>query len=220
MIPVIAAHGIGPDARFFTRQVEGLVPRPVIGFNMPGYGGTPGIGSLTFPALAESLAAAVDDAGGSAHLCGHSMGGMIALELAATRPELCRSLILCNTTPAFGGRDDSFRDAFVSARLAPLDSGLSMAEVAQSAMASMCGAETSASDIAFLADVMAQTPEPAYRSAIECLVTFNRRDALETLSMPVLCIGGTDDQAAPARTMERMAEKIPGAQCHILPGGH
>lgn len=219
MTPIIAAHGIGPNARFFARQAHGLAPRPLIGFDMPGYGDS-APAPMTFPGLAERLAAAVSETGAAAHVCGHSMGGMIALELAATRPELVRSLILCNTTPAFGGRDDSFKTQFVSARLAPLDEGRTMAEIARPSMASSVGKDADPADIDFLATLMAETPEQAYRHAIECLVTFNQRDALEGLTMPVLCIGGTDDQAAPARTMEKMAAKIPDARCHILPGGH
>ena len=169
---------------------------------------------------AAKLAAEIEATGGPAHLCGHSMGGMVVLELAATRPELCRSLILCNTTPAFGGKDDTFKREFVSARLAPLENGKTMAEMAPASVRGMSGDETAQADLDFMADLMAQTPEAAYRAAIECLVTFDRRAALEGLIMPVLLIGGENDPASPAKTMQRMAEKIPDAECHILPGGH
>jgi pimeloyl-ACP methyl ester carboxylesterase len=148
------------------------------------------------------------------------MGGMVALELGATRPDGLASLILCNTTPAFGGRDDSFRREFVGARLGPLDAGQSMAEIAPAQARAACGPDAQPEDVAFIAGLMAETPEATYRAAIECLVTFDRRDALERLDLPVLMIGGEEDTASPARSMERMAAKIRGAELHILPGGH
>ena len=157
---------------------------------------------------------------GAVHLLGHSMGGMVALELAATRPDGLASLILCNTTPAFGGRDDSFRREFVGARLGPLDAGQSMAEIAPAQARAACGPDASAEDVAFIAGLMAETPEQTYRAALECLVTFDRRDALERLDLPVLMIGAERDTASPARSMEKMATKIRGAELHILPGGH
>ncbi len=218
--PLFCLHGIGLDARFFAHQQSGLAPRPVMGINMPGFGGAPFSGTMTFPALADAVARAIAETGDPAHVMGHSMGGMVALELAATRPELVRSLIFCNTTPAFGGRDDSFKQAFVSARLAPLDAGRTMAEIAPATIAAMCGQGTSAQDIDMMAGLMAETPEAAYRAAIDCLVTFDRRSALGALNLPALMIAGEDDQAAPAKTMQRMADKVAGADCHILPGGH
>jgi len=213
--PLFACHGIGMDARFFDRQAE---VRPIHGFNMPGFGGT-APAALRFDGLAQSLADQIDAEGGRAHVMGHSMGGMVALELAATQPQKVASLILCNTTPAFGGRDDSFRRAFVSARLAPLEAGGTMADVAKGLRA-MCGPQASARDICFLQGLASELPEAAYRHAIACLVTFDRRDALADLRMPVVLIGGEDDQAAPAKTMRKMADQIAGADCHILPGGH
>ena len=218
MTPLYACHGIGMHSGFFARQQAALAPRDVIPVNMPGFGTTPFAGAYGFPDLAQNLADATGD--NPAHVIGHSMGGMVALELAATRPEKIESLILCNTTPAFGGKDDTFKKQFVSARLKPLEDGKTMAEMAPASVRAMSAPETSAADVDFMAALMAETPEQAYRAAIECLVTFDRRTALEGLSMPVLLIGGEDDQAAPAKTMRRMAEKIPGAECHILPGGH
>jgi pimeloyl-ACP methyl ester carboxylesterase len=227
MRPLMCVHGIGTHGGTFARQIRGLEPRRVVGLDLPGYGGTPLDGPMTFPRLAAHVARAVDaergaegGAAGGVHLLGHSMGGMVALELAATRPRGLASLILCNTTPAFGGRDDSFRREFVGARLGPLDAGHSMAEIAPAQARAALGPDASAEDVAFVAGLMAETPEATYRAAIECLVTFDRRAALERLDLPVLMIGAENDTASPARSMERMAGKIRGAELHILPGGH
>ena len=218
MTPLFACHGIGMHSGFFARQAEALAPRALVPVNMPGFGGAAFSGTYGFQDLAQNLAATIGDEPG--HVIGHSMGGMVALELAATQPDKIKSLILCNTTPAFGGKDDSFKKQFVAARLKPLEDGKTMAEMAPASVRLMSAPDTPPRDLDFMADLMAETPEQAYRAAIECLVTFDRRAAQEHLAMPVLLIGGEDDQAAPAKTMRRMAEKIPGAECHILAGGH
>ena len=218
MTPLYACHGIGMHSGFFARQEATLSPRKIVHVNMPGFGGATFSGSYGFPDLARNLGDAIGHEPGN--VIGHSMGGMVALELASTRPEKIRSLILCNTTPAFGGKDDTFKKQFVAARLKPLEDGKTMAEMAPASVRLMSAPDTPPRDLDFMADLMAQTPEAAYRAAIECLVTFDRRSALEGLTIPVLLIGGEDDQAAPAKTMRRMAEKIPGAECYILPGGH
>ena len=220
MTPIYACHGIGMHSGFFDRQAAALAPRPVVHVNMPGFGGEPLHGPTSFPDLATALAEKISAGGAPAHVMGHSMGGMVAQELAATRPELVRSLILCNTTPAFGGRDDTFKQQFVSARLAPLENGKTMAQMAPASVRGMSGPDTADEDLTFMADLMAETPEDAYRAAIECLVTFDRFADQGSYTMPILLIGGADDPAAPARSMEKMAEKMPDAELHILPGSH
>jgi len=221
MKPVYALHGIGMHSGFFARQESTVAPRPLVPVNMPGFGGEPLEGPTSFPGLASALAAKIEAAGGRpVHVMGHSMGGMLALELAATRPDLVASLIFCNTTPAFGGKDDTFKREFVSARLAPLEAGQTMAQMAPASVKMMSGPDTAPEALAFMEALMAETPEDAYRAAIECLVTFDRRAALEGLTCPCLLIAGEDDPAAPARTMEKMAAKIAGAELHIFPGRH
>eukprot|EP00873_Tetraselmis_striata_P024449 jgi/Tetstr1/444713/TSEL_032561.t1 len=68
---------------------------------------------------------------------------------------------------------------------------------------------------------MSGVPEATYRAAIRCLATFDERDALARIPVPVLLIAGGEDRNAPAPTMRRMAEKIPAARFVELAGiGH
>ncbi|MEM9138242.1 MAG: alpha/beta hydrolase, partial [Pseudomonadota bacterium] len=115
---------------------------------------------------------------------------------------------------------DTFKREFVSGRLAPLDAGQTMAQMAPASVRMMSGPNTSAKDLAFMESLMSETPEDAYRAAIEYLVTFDQRAAQEHYAMPCLLIGGEDDPASPARTMEKMASKIPNAEIHVFPGRH
>jgi 3-oxoadipate enol-lactonase len=220
---IVLLHGIGGDGRSFASQLDALAPvRRAIAWNMPGYAGSPPAGSLSFSDLAGALEDLLDRLNiERADLFGHSIGGMVALEFAATRPARVRSLILCATTPAFGGKDPSFAEQFLKARLAPLDAGKSMAELAQTAIPAVVGEGADAAGVALIQQSMSAIPVDAYRSAIRCLVTFDRRESLPKIDAPTLLIAGERDPNAPARTMQKMAETMPNARYIEIKGaGH
>lgn len=221
--PILCLHGIGGNTASFAPQLDALAKtRRIIALNLPGYGASDPLPGLTFPALAACVAdflAAKDIA--RAHLCGQSIGGMIALETACQYPDRVASLALIATTAAFGGRDDSFKDAFIAARLAPLDRGQTLPDLARDFVPEITGPDTAPEVIAAAEASMAAVPEATYRAIIRCLVTFNRRDDIAGLDLPCCLIAGQHDQNAPAKTMARMAEKIPGAAYHEIAGaGH
>lgn len=218
--PVVCLHGIGGDATSFAPQM-GALPMRVISWCMPGYRGSEP-GELTFEALAAKLDAFLDALDlPSAHLVGHSIGGMLALECAARRPERVRSLALIGATPSFGGRDESFKAEFLTARLKPLEDGLTMAEMAAKAAIGVAGPNAAPEVIAAIERPMAAVPAATWRGILECLVTFNRRDDLAAMATPACVIAGSEDRNAPARTMEKMAQKMPDAAYHLIEGaGH
>ena len=68
---------------------------------------------------------------------------------------------------------------------------------------------------------MAGVPEATYRAAVAALVAFDRRANLPNIQVPTLVITGEHDRTAAPEVARKMAERIPGALCHILPGaGH
>lgn len=220
---VIFLHGIGGEAGLFAPQLDALAGYRAIAWNMAGYGETPrGAWPPSFASLSLDLAGFIGALGETrVHLVGHSIGGMLALEHAARRPDQVGSLTLIGTTPAFGGRDNSFKRAFLETQLAPLDAGQSMAQMAEAAAPALVGSEAEPACLSAIAAAMGRVSEQTWRGILDCLVTFNRREDLEALRMPVCVIAGSDDKNAPARTVARMAEKIAAAEYHELVGiGH
>ena len=221
--PVVFLHGVGGDSASWAPQIDAFSGDfRAIAWDMPGYGGSPALERMTFPALADSLLGLLDRLGlDRVHLIGHSMGGMVAQEFAASRPERVRTLVLSATSPAFGRPDGDFQKRFVEARIAPLENGMTMADLADEMVETMLGPSADAEGAAIARRSMAAVPEATYRAAIACLVTFDRRDALSGYTMPVLVLAGETDSNAPAPMMEKMAGRIPGADYVCMPGtGH
>ena len=214
---VICLHGIGGDDTSFADQFGELGTRRVIAWNMPGYAGSSMMREMDFPGLAGAVTRLMDALQiDNAHIVGQSIGGMIAQEVAIQSPERVASLGLIATVPAFGGRDDSFKTAFLKARLAPLDAGQTMADIAADAMAIIMGPAAPESARQAANRAMAAIDPDAYRQVLSCLVTFNRRAEQHLLTMPCCLIAGALDDNSPARTMEKMAEQLPDAAFHII----
>jgi 3-oxoadipate enol-lactonase len=216
-------HGIGGDAECFRPQLAHFGHRfRAIAWNMPGYAGTPLLPRTNFPALADAVAALLDARGiARVHLVGHSLGGMIAQEFATRHPGSLASLTLSGTTAAFGRPGGDFQRDFIRRRLAPLESGQAMADLAARLVGGLIGPAPDADGMAIALSSMSRVPQETYRAALECLVGFDRRDALAQIAVPTLLIAGGADTTAPPAVMERMAAKVPGARFVTIPGaGH
>ena len=221
--PVIFLHGIGGGAASFNAQLAQLTNYRCIAWNMPGYGASiAGFWPPTFESLSNALHAFIAELGyEQVHLVGQSIGGMLAIEHAVRHSDQVGSLSLLATSSSFGGRDDSVKHAFLKARLAPLASGQSMAQVAAVSAPKLVGPIASAQCINDIESVLSGVSEKTWRGILECLVTFNRRDDLVSISQSCCLIAGSHDQNAPAKTMQKMSERLTNSQFHLIKGaGH
>lgn len=213
-------HGIGGAS--WSPVLPALAPAPVLDWPLPGYGGTPMLAETGFGPWAEALRDRLEAEGiPRIDLVGHSIGGMLAQEFALRFPERVRALVLYATTPAFGGRDPAFAEAFLQERLAPLEAGQDMRALAEAGIPPALRPGTPAALAREAVEAMAAVPEAAYRATVRALTTFNRRDEIRRIAAPTLLLAGEHDPLAPPRTMERMRDAIRGARLAVLPGcGH
>jgi pimeloyl-ACP methyl ester carboxylesterase len=221
---VVFIHGIGGSAEVWAPQMAsfaaaGYVP---VALDLRGYGARPPATALDFEGLASDVEAGIAERGlEQPVLAGHSMGGMIAQTLLRRRPDAYRAAVLACTSPAFGNADGEFQRRFVADRLGPLDAGKTMADLAPTMVARMVGPAADPAGRAHAVAVMGAVPPETYRAAVRCLVTFDERASLPGIRVPVLCLAGEADLTAPAKVMERMAARIPGARFVSLAGaGH
>ena len=109
--PVVMIQGVGLHGEGWAPQVEGLSNAyRCLRFDNRGLGQSQPAGApITIQQMAEDARVLMDAEGWkSAHVVGHSMGGLIALQLALTEPSRVRSLaLLC--TFARGAEATGFR---------------------------------------------------------------------------------------------------------------
>ena len=167
----------------------------------------------TLEAMAGTLLA---EHAGELILCGASMGGMLAMEVARQAPQRVRGLALLGTSAR---PEDAATRALREAAIVLFEQGR-MAEVLQANL-----------PLAFDASRAADTAlQQAYldmigRAGAAQLVSQNRAviarpDALAhigQLRCPVLVLCGESDQLAPPERSHELAAAIPGAELMLLP---
>lgn len=218
MTPLLFLHGVGGGHHAWERQLPYFagLGYPSHAWDQPGYGHSALVEPYDLEQVCAALARLVDSLGGEpVVLVGHSMGGFIAQEAYVRHPRLVKAMALCFTSPAFAGGSSEFSKQFIAARIGPLDQGKTMAEIAAQLIPTM----GSRSELA--EKIMAGVPPETYRKAVQLLTTFDRRRELADIKVPTLLVAGSDDKTAPPSVMEKMWQKIPGADYVRLEGcGH
>src|SRR5512133_2811699 len=221
---VVMLHGIGGGHLAFAPQVETLASSGyrAVAWDMPGYGHSAPIEPYTFKGLAQSCIALIESLHcGDVALVGHSMGGMVAQEVMARRPELVSKLVLCGTSPSFGKPDGGWQREFIAQRTAPLDEGKSMAQLAETLVPQMVGPGSLPEGVRLATHCMSLVPASTYRRALEALVSFDRRADLPRIQVPTLVVAGEHDRNAPPAVMKKMADAIPNSTYLVMRGvGH
>ncbi len=227
---VLMLHGIGGGHLAFAPQMETLASAGyrAVAWDAPGYGRSAPIEPYTFKGLADACAALIAQlrCSEAPTLVGHSMGGMVAQELVARRPELVGRLVLCGTSASFGRKPDgqvaqAWCDEFVAQRMQPLDAGQTMGQIAARLVPQMIGPAALPEGVRLAEQCMAQVPPATYRRAVQALVTFDRQAALSAVAVPTLLIAGEFDRNASVANMNRMRESIAGARLVEMKGvGH
>ncbi len=181
-------------------------------------------GPFTIAEMAEDTAALMEELGlESAHLVGISMGGMIAQELALTRPERLRSLTLGCT---YCGGPGSQLMPEENAR--KLMEGLASGDREQAIRAAYevnlsPGFRAEASRFATFHEMATSVPaaRETIQLQIQAIFGHDTSGRLGGISTPTLVIHGSEDGVLPHPNGELVASLIPGARLETLKGvGH
>ena len=98
-LPIIFLHGVGSDKGVWSPQIAHFGrARRSLAFDYPGYGESDFIAGATRDDFARSIAASMEALGiERAHVCGLSLGGVVAIAMQALAPSRCASLIIADS---------------------------------------------------------------------------------------------------------------------------
>ncbi|MFE1951938.1 alpha/beta fold hydrolase [Streptomyces sp. NPDC059524] len=164
--------------------------------------------------FAQDVVAVLDDLGiDRADVYGTSMGGRVAQQLAARHPHRVNSLILGCTSP--GGPHSVERDNDVRRALAQ-----PRPEAARQALLELMYTPRWLAEHPGPHHTLGDPDMPAH-SRRHHLSAGNRHDAwdlLPSIGAPTLVLHGTDDLLNPTANAPLLADRIPDARLHLIPG--
>ncbi|MCC5960126.1 MAG: alpha/beta hydrolase [Rhodobacteraceae bacterium] len=211
---VLLLHGVGLRAEAWARQIDALAADGfhVTAPDMPGHGESPARHHLAgLTSYSDLVAACLDE---PAVVVGHSMGAMIALDLAARYPEQVRGVVALN---AVFRRSPAAKKA-VAARLAALDRR--MIPDPKATLTRWFGDTPSAERTA--CDEWLRAVDPiGYKAAY---TVFANEDgpsahALENLCIPAFFATGSAEQNSTPQMSRAMAMLAPQGRAWVVAGG-
>lgn len=105
---LVIAHGLYGSGRNWGVIARRLADRrETVTVDMRNHGQSPRAQTQSYPDMAGDLAEVIESLGAPVDLLGHSMGGKAAMQLALTRPDLIRRLIVADIAPVAYSHDQS-----------------------------------------------------------------------------------------------------------------
>ncbi|ANJ27126.1 alpha/beta fold hydrolase [Agromyces aureus] len=189
----------------------------ILRIDLPGHGASAAASDpFTIADLADAVLAVVDEAGGGAfHVAGVSLGGAIALELAAAHPDRVRSLVMSCSGSRIGTAG-SWAERAASVRAsgtASLVTGSASRWFAPGFLERDAGGP-GARTLGTLIDI----DDESYARCAEALGAFDRTASLAALTVPALAISGEHDQVTTPASMQDLIDDVPGGRHVALDG--
>ncbi|HKU86480.1 MAG TPA: pimeloyl-ACP methyl ester esterase BioH [Casimicrobiaceae bacterium] len=222
--PLVLIHGFAMQGGVFAPLVPALALRHRVHvMDLPGHGASAPIEPYDLPALADALHRATVDQVEPLAILGWSLGGMVALEFARTRPGRVRSLVLVATTPSFVTRPD-WPNAMAPATLARFGDELRVAYRAtllRFLTLQVQGSDEGRRTLGVLRERLFAGGDPDPRqldAALRLLRDADLRPSLPSVRVPALVIGGARDALVPLAATKALATALPFATHRTIEG--
>lgn len=219
---LVLLHGFCADSSIWQDVQAFLSDIRILLVDLPGFGESDLPAAPGMAGYAEAVCTVLDALGlERVVLVGHSMGGYVALELAASRPERLLGLGLVHAHP--------FTDA--PERIAHRQRGIAVLQEEKKDLyvSQLYGGLFAPNFIQSQPEVVNNMIAMGKRQSTEGLITavqgmIERKehlDVLERLQVPILLLMGKEDALIPRMWVQDMIQRPALADAHLLPGvGH
>ena len=200
-------------AALWTRCAELLASDfDLLAWDLPGHGANRDVpASLTIADLAEHVLGAVD---GPFFYAGDSVGGATGLQVALDAPDRVRGVVaLC--TGARIGTEATWAERIAQVRATGTPSLVS-ASVRRWFGSGFVEREPERAS--GLLHALSETSDEGYMAVCGALATFDVRDRLGEIAVPVLAVAGEEDAVCPPALLREVADGVPGGRYAELPG--
>ena len=215
-MPIVFLHGVGSDKSAWRPQLEHFsATRRALAFDYPGYGDSdPAPDGTSRDDYAAAILYALTKLGiAKAHICGLSLGGVVAIAMHHRAPERSASLILADTFAVHPDGHAIYDRSIAGSQdlpaMAEARVGVLLAQPADPAVRKEVVATMSRIDPA------------AYRIGAEAVWLADQRDRAAAIHVPALVICGSEDKVTPPALSHDLTALIPDARYVELAGaGH
>ena len=214
---VVFSHSLFFDRTMFAAQVAEFGRRyRVVTYDHRGQGDSARSASVDMDTLADDAAALITALDlGRAHVVGNSMGGFVALRLAARRPELVRSAVVLSSSADEEGQVENFLALREHART------VGMAEMVDALSYIMFGDTTLAGRTALLERWRQRFAALDESILVAAEAVVRRKGVLGELvgvTVPMLVLSGAEDHTYAPELSQSIADTAANAQ-HITVRG-
>lgn len=150
-------------------------------------------------------------------ICGLSVGGLVALGLAARRPEVVKGLVLCDTAHKIGTAE------MWNGRIGAVEKdGIgSIADAVLERWFTPEFRDKRPIELTGCRNMLVRQPVAGYAGTCAALREADYTEAAKAVAVPTLCVVGDQDGSTPPALVRSMADLIPGSRFKIIDGaGH
>ena len=209
--PIIFLHGVGSDKSVWRPQLAHFGRRRrAIAFDYPGYANSdPAPEGTTRDDYAAAILSAMSALGiDRAHICGLSLGGVIAIAMYAQRSPAIASLILADTFAVHPDGEGIYQRSLAGSRdlraMAEARADFLLAQPVDPAVRSE------------VVETMAGIDPAAYRIGAEAVWLADQRDRAANIDVPTLIICGEEDRPTPPSLSEELHAIVARSRLAII----
>jgi len=211
---------LGTSLEMWDDQIAELSGRyELIRYDARGHGGSSsgsrpelGIERLAYDALAVLDACGVV----RAHLCGLSMGGMVAMQIATLSPDRVLKIALCNTAPYMPPRENW------EARIATVTSE-GMAPIVEATLERWFTPQFRSAEpvrVERIRQMLHRTQPRGYVACCAAIRDMDQRETIRAITAKTLVLTGRHDVSTGPAQAELIARSVPDAKVVLLDAAH